>query len=773
MVNFLLINVNYDTRFTVSLPLPYILAYLKSLGYGGDIVYDVRETPLSLHGLEMWIHKLEPAVIGFTAYQRNMERIRFLSHYVKTHHKNIHILLGGPQIIRMPSVALKELEDIDIICREEGEIVTAAIGECLKKNRPLSSVGGITIREDGRIIDTDFRLDLPEDLDHYPSPYLNDIIDLKGISTAPMLASRGCKSHCLFCITPSFSRAKIRHHSAKRVLDEMEYLADKGVQGFSFADPNFTASPEKTLEILRGKIDRGIKTPLWCETRADLVDKQMLKTLREAGASKIAFGLESASQEVLKGMGKGIDLKHLRQIVDIAQSLGLQVQLYSIYGLPGETVEQARQTLDFVRACKVPIETNSLAQQMQLYFGSIYERNPRKYGFKALPFYRPAYISIGDQYETESLTKKDIRKIRNLWALASEKTKQDAHNKEGSFEVLDVLLRNEEDLCDEEAFYEYGAIASCSLEEQGLLWRFINGYVNRLKPGKSRLNQLIHKLDIFKETDQGARAKSRLILDCYSEMDGIPFEGMRAGYWDITLGQSLFLPSFERNFIGVREGERVIFEFVFPKDYIPVEFRDKIVKVWAKVHKVLNPVKVKSVKELKSLNIRNHYPLFDLDRLQQENKFLHYLALKGIPEQDLVRTSVQFHFLMLIFYYAKLHKVKDIKRMAKLLMNDKNALKALGDVLLLAGRFPEAAYYYGKANSNQTSTMIGKARALLLGDEPQQALEILNSMPENTSLEFQEVLLDCLKVVQPRSKRIPSLDKSILDVKVKTALDSE
>ena len=111
--------------------------------------------------------------------------------------------------------------------------------------------------------------------------------------------------------------------------------------------------------------------------------------------------------------------------------------------------------------------------------------------------------------------------------------------------------------------------------------------------------------------------------------------------------------------------------------------------------------------------------------------------------------------------------------MAKLLMNDKNALKALGDVLLLAGRFPEAAYYYGKANTNQTSTKIGKARALLLGDEPQQALEILNSMPENTSLEFQELLLDCLKVVQPRSKRIPSLDKSILDVKVKTALDSE
>jgi len=267
-------------------------------------------------------------------------------------------------------------------------------------------------------------------------------------------------------------------------------------------------------------------------------------------------------------------------------------------------------------------------------------------------------------------------------------------------------------------------------------------------------------------------------------MDGVPFRGMKQGYWDIMLGQGLFLPSFEMGFMGVREGEETTFEFTFPKDYTQVELQAKTVTVWASIHKVLNPVKVRSVRQLKVLSIRNSYPLPDLDRLWQENDILYYLALKDIPERDLVKMPV--YFLTHIYHYAKLHRTKDIGRMAGFLADNKKALNALGDMLCSAARYSlgpdvlysrerylEAANYYGKANSNQPDTLIKKASSLLLGGETDKALRILNSMPERRSLPFQELLLECLKVVEPTSKRIRSLDRHVLDLKVEATLDNE
>lgn len=770
-MNFLFVNVNHQEEFasgdTIPVSMAYILAYLKDRGHSGVILDDILDRPLTLHALEMWVRKLEPAVIGFTTYQSNMERVRFMSRYVKSHHRNILIILGGPQAMFMPSAALKELEDVDIICRGEGEMITAAIAECLENNRPLSSVNGITCREDGEIIDTELEPDLLEDLDKYPSPYLNDIINLEGKDTAMLFGSRGCEHVCLFCITPSFCHKKVRFHSVKRILDEMEYITERGIKLLWFGDPNFTTSPEKTLEILNGKLERGIKTPFWCQTRSDLVDEKMLKKLREAGAETIALGLESGSPGVLKSTGKGIALDHLRRMIEVSQSLGIKVELFSMFGLPGETVEHARETIQFVKSYKVPLQF----QQMQLFFGSIYEKSPAKFGFRNVSGYRPSYLSIGDQYETKTLNRRDIKKIYNIGSIGKDQLGRDVYYKERLFDILDLLLDEEEDLRDEEPFYFYGAIASCALEEEKLLWKFINDYVKRLKPSGSRLNQLLSSLNIFKETGQRAGANSRVIFDCRTEMDGAPFYGMNDGFWDVTLGKNLFIPSFEKGLIGARGGEEITYQFSFPNDYSEKKLQGKAVNVWAQVFKVMNPVRVGSIKELKSLNIRNYYPLTELDRLREENDILYYLALKDIPEHDLVMKPI--HFLGLVYRYAKLRLMENIKQMAELFENDKGALKTMGNVLNNAGRHLEAAKYYERADSNQPDTLIRRALALFSGGEKERAFKILNSMPEESGLQFQELLLDCLKAVEPDSERIPSLNHHVLDLKVKAAFENE
>jgi hypothetical protein len=190
-----------------------------------------------------------------------------------------------------------------------------------------------------------------------------------------------------------------------------------------------------------------------------------------------------------------------------------------------------------------------------------------------------------------------------------------------------------------------------------------------------------------------------------------------------------------------------------------------------KVHKVLEPVRVESLRQLKMVNIRNHWSFPDMNRLMHENDVLYYLALKDIPEMTLVKMPA--HLLMLIHYYARLHRIEDIRRMTKSLANDRKALEAVGDMLHSAGRFLEAARFYGKAAHGDRNTLIKKARSLLLGGEAREALGTLNAMHDDGSLSFQETVLECLKVVQPRSKRIPPLDRHVLDLKVKAAVGEE
>jgi len=152
---------------------------------------------------------------------------------------------------------------------------------------------------------------------------------------------------------------------------------------------------------------------------------------------------------------------------------------------------------------------------------------------------------------------------------------------------------------------------------------------------------------------------------------------MQSGYKDIVLGQSVLPPSCEEHFVGVREGQETTFEFTCPEDYLEPKLRNKTVKIWAKIYKVLNSVKIASLDQLKMLNIRNHYHSLDLNRLSKENDILYHLVLTGAPEHDLAKMPI--HFLMHVYHCAKLHKTKDFKRLAELLTNNKEALEAFAD----------------------------------------------------------------------------------------------
>lgn len=366
-------------------------------------------------GFHELINSFKPALVGLTAYQRTMLYVKGFARLIKSIDNNIKIIIGGPQATFMPSSAFAELADIDYICRSSGEVTMLGVAQAVKNKAPFSDLLGVSCKNaNGDVFDSQ-ELEGFSDLDQYPSAYLNDVFDYSRMREAIILTSRGCPHHCIYCYTPEAFKYRITFHSIDRVMDEIRWIRKKGVRRLWFADPNISFKPERLIELLDRILSEDLELEMWMQTRADLVTKELIKKMKQAGVRAIAYGLESASERVLAKLDKKMTTEKVANAIRLAQSQGIEVELFTIFGLPYETFEDAVKTLEFVKKNKVKIMGNTNSQQMQIYFGTHLAGHYKDYNIRPLNTDRPAYISIGSQYETEYMRSSDFHKIQNMW----------------------------------------------------------------------------------------------------------------------------------------------------------------------------------------------------------------------------------------------------------------------------------------------------------------------------------------------------------------------
>jgi len=159
---------------------------------------------------------------------------------------------------------------------------------------------------------------------------------------AGVVTDFGCPFKCDFCLIGQLSY-KLRPF--QEVLDELLNIKKMGVKYFSFGDQTFGVDRERTENLLKGMIARGIDLPWGCFSRADLLSTGMLPLLKKAGCDLVMIGVESGSQEILDRHHKGIKLEVVRQAFAECRKAGIRTLATFIIGLPGETRETFEQTL--------------------------------------------------------------------------------------------------------------------------------------------------------------------------------------------------------------------------------------------------------------------------------------------------------------------------------------------------------------------------------------------------------------------------------------------
>ena len=414
-MNILLIEINTFIPAAVPISLAYIAAYARSKGFGAKVLSIGEGTPFSLRRLQQTIDEIHPRLVGFSTYQRNIPFVLGLAKAVKEYDRAIKTIIGGPQATFLPEHAL-EGTAIDFICREEGERTVAGLAEMIQRGDETFSACGCSSKQEDGTFRWGNSFDESLDLDDYPSPYLeNGLVDYHSIDEAIMLTSRGCPYQCIFCYTPNAFKRRVNFHSIDRVVEEMAWINKQGINKFWFADPSFSMKMERVDQLMEQILNRNITGEIWLETRADLIDEALLKKMKAAGVRQVAYGLESASENVLCRLKKKISLDDVRRAIRLTHNQGMDVELFSQYGLPNETFDDAMMTLQFLKDNNVPIQGNSNPQQTQIYFGTDLYDNHQSWGIRPLEKNMPPYISIGDQYETSCLSTEKIRKIKAVW----------------------------------------------------------------------------------------------------------------------------------------------------------------------------------------------------------------------------------------------------------------------------------------------------------------------------------------------------------------------
>jgi len=223
----------------------------------------------------------------------------------------------------------------------------------------LKSIKGLVWRRNDEIV---INPDRPfiRSLDDLPLPR-HDLLPLKRYRTplvrgpyAFVVTSRGCPGGCRFCIKHVSYGDTVRFRSPESVLAEIEQLVSLGVRDIHMYADLFTLNRDHVMGICREILARGLKVRWTCNSRVDFVDEEMLRAMARAGCWMISWGIESGDAEMLRRMHKGITTDQVEWALRSAKRAGIMNWGYFVIGLPGETEESIRRTIDFAK--RLPLD---------------------------------------------------------------------------------------------------------------------------------------------------------------------------------------------------------------------------------------------------------------------------------------------------------------------------------------------------------------------------------------------------------------------------------
>ena len=352
----------------------YVAAAARNAGYK-VAVFDA----MFAESDEDWIAALQreqPKVVGFGVLATVRRAALRLAGLAKRH--GATVVMGGADPTARPEVYLGHREEglhsVDVVSVGEAEETIGPLLAVLLAEdggaSALAGIDGIAYRDEtGQVITTP-RRPLISDVDRIPLP-ARDLIDLEpyrrawrarhGAFSMSLIASRGCPYNCAWCQKIVFGRS-FRPRAPERVAEEMRLIKEKyRPDRLRIVDDVMGIDRKWVRRWHDAVLERDAAIPFECLSRVDLMDEEVARMLQEAGCTRIAFGTESGSQEILDAMSKGTTVEQIYRTAETCRKLGIETYFYMMVGYPGEEWHDLRRSVRLLRETRPDAFSTTIA----------------------------------------------------------------------------------------------------------------------------------------------------------------------------------------------------------------------------------------------------------------------------------------------------------------------------------------------------------------------------------------------------------------------------
>lgn len=346
----------------------------------------------------------EPDVIGITTWTHLYHVCCELAQAFRRRRPDLPIVLGGPHVTIFPAETLDEEPTVDYVIFGEGELTMVDLLDVLDPKRPekttadLPSIDGLAWRDGETAVKNALR-GINTEIEELPFP-ARDVMGIEryplrawnGERMTTMMTSRGCPYACTYCFKGLFGRRYITTPN-DLIIAEMEEIHEKyGITHFYFVDDLFVVNIKRLMEFVEAMKERNLGFKWQCLARVDRLEKEHYVAMAEAGCSKIHYGIETGDPEMMVRVDKEATLEQVHNAVTWCHEAGIMAKGYFMLGLPGETEETAKATIDM--ACELPL-TEAMFSLTTPFPGTAmwndikdrFEGIPRKELFKRASYY--------------------------------------------------------------------------------------------------------------------------------------------------------------------------------------------------------------------------------------------------------------------------------------------------------------------------------------------------------------------------------------------------
>lgn len=376
-------NILFNAGDRFPLGLLYISAALTQNGISNE-VFDFNYSDLK--NFMKRVEKENPDYVGLSVISSPcLNQMKRIGNMIKKISPNTRIIAGGAHVSVMPE-SLEGLATSTIMGYGEEAVLDALRGKegIIKKHADINK---FPIPDRDKVSQNDY------------SMFFN------GLRMATIVTSRGCPFDCVFCAN---HERVVQFREPSNIREELKELKTRGYGAVYILDENFVVKKSHFETVVELMKEENMKYKV--EMRTNDVTREIAEKMKETGCINVALGIESGNNEILRRANKRTSVEINQQAIEHFYRAGIPVKGFFIIGLPGETYETVRETINFAEKMRNRGLSEADFYALTPFPGSRIWNNPEKYGIKILSKDFDSYLQKDSPViETENLSNEEIK----------------------------------------------------------------------------------------------------------------------------------------------------------------------------------------------------------------------------------------------------------------------------------------------------------------------------------------------------------------------------